>query len=925
MATQTRRDPQGNNPETSVTTYQFDEHGYITQKQLPNGDQYRYTMNSLGRIEQTQVYAFQGASANPQYVLAGQTTYTYQNNGLLLSQQETLDNGEVITTTWTYEGNQKSSEEVVSSGAPTEVALTQWFYNSNYEGLPGTLKEKRVKVAEGQYQSTHYTYNGHGAPVTITLPDGHTITLEYGAAYNGLYPTKVTHNGFGTQLQTRYDYDAQGNITQVTDANGNIEQSEYDQSNRLIKTTNALGHITRYQYDSRGNLIQLISDRTSPNDQLDHITLTYNSRNLLEKIQRQDASGTLVTLSHLTYDSEGNVHSVTNSLNQTSTFAYDVNQRLIQLSNYKNETLNYTLDVWGNQIQQQTKDSSGAVVQIDHSEFDTLGRMSAQIGAQSNEKTQYQYNALGAVTKITDALNRQTNYNYDLVGQLLSEQDADNQTTSYEYNSRGWLEKVTDPRLLVTQYTYNALGQKTQQSSPDSGTTSYTYNPVGQLQTLTDARSVVSNYTYDELNRLKSISYPDSSLNQSFVYDQNTNGLGKLSQITDASGSTDYSYDIWGRLTQVSQQIASQTYSMGYQYDTNNRLTQMTYPSGRVIEYTRDANNEVTGIKSIYNSTEEVILEQKQMMPYGGIKQYLLGNGLLHTQGYDQNYRLTSLQSGSVYSRSQQYNLVDNVIAIMDAHDSTRNQSFDYDLLDRLNDATSVLGNLKYEYDGVGNRTKETKDNSLITLLTYSATANQVDELNGIQSQTVTYDLNGNSTLLHGMTLTYNDANRLSTLVNGAQTANYLYNAYGERTIKIVSGLETQFIYNQNGKVIAEADASGNLIREYVYYQSEPMALIKYGQNAGIYYYHRDHLGTPQRMTDQNQVVVWSADYDAFGQVSLLVETVENPLRFAGQYYDDESGLHYNYHRYYDPSLGRYITSDPIGLNGGLNTYGYVG
>ncbi|WKE66618.1 RHS domain-containing protein [Gallaecimonas kandeliae] len=94
---------------------------------------------------------------------------------------------------------------------------------------------------------------------------------------------------------------------------------------------------------------------------------------------------------------------------------------------------------------------------------------------------------------------------------------------------------------------------------------------------------------------------------------------------------------------------------------------------------------------------------------------------------------------------------------------------------------------------------------------------------------------------------------------------------------------------------------------------------------AGTYYYHNDHLGTPQVMTDDKAAVVWQASYTPFGEANIAVETVTNNLRFPGQYYDQESGLHYNYFRDYDPDLGRYIESDPIGLNGGVNTYGYVG
>lgn len=94
--------------------------------------------------------------------------------------------------------------------------------------------------------------------------------------------------------------------------------------------------------------------------------------------------------------------------------------------------------------------------------------------------------------------------------------------------------------------------------------------------------------------------------------------------------------------------------------------------------------------------------------------------------------------------------------------------------------------------------------------------------------------------------------------------------------------------------------------------------------HSATYYFHNDHLGTPQVLTDVNQAVVWQGDYDPFGKVTETVATVEQNLRFPGQYLDRESGLHYNYFRTYDPTIGRYTQSDPIGLGGGINTYGYA-
>jgi len=112
------------------------------------------------------------------------------------------------------------------------------------------------------------------------------------------------------------------------------------------------------------------------------------------------------------------------------------------------------------------------------------------------------------------------------------------------------------------------------------------------------------------------------------------------------------------------------------------------------------------------------------------------------------------------------------------------------------------------------------------------------------------------------------------------------------------------------------------MIAEYVYVGDQLLAMIKPGESA--YYFHNDHLGTPQVLTDENGNVAWKAVCMPFGGAQILVESVENPFRFPGQYYDQETGLHYNYFRYYNPTSGRYITPDPIGLAGGINLFTYV-
>ncbi|NTZ99063.1 RHS repeat-associated core domain-containing protein, partial [Pseudomonas koreensis] len=161
------------------------------------------------------------------------------------------------------------------------------------------------------------------------------------------------------------------------------------------------------------------------------------------------------------------------------------------------------------------------------------------------------------------------------------------------------------------------------------------------------------------------------------------------------------------------------------------------------------------------------------------------------------------------------------------------------------------------------------------------------------------------------------------------QTASYQYDAFGRRIRKTVDGISTEFFW-QGDHLVAESSKTHH--RSYVYEPGtfRPLALLdgKGPKKACPFYYQLDHLGTPQELTDYSGEIVWSAQYDAYGKVAAITlageDYLDQQLRFQGQYFDAESGLHYNRHRYYDPRLGRYLTPDPIKLAGGLNQYQYV-
>ena len=244
----------------------------------------------------------------------------------------------------------------------------------------------------------------------------------------------------------------------------------------------------------------------------------------------------------------------------------------------------------------------------------------------------------------------------------------------------------------------------------------------------------------------------------------------------------------------------------------------------------------------------------------------------------------------------------------------------------RLN-VTEESSSFDYGYDSNGNRTS-LDDGTSVVAYAYDPFSNRLATVGG---STAVLDAAGNQIGYQNSTRTfsYNDANRLYEVHdNGSLTATYQHNALGQRVSKSVGGADTVFVYDLEGNLIAEHDSTGAMLRDYIRMYGTPVAQVDQGET--FTYLHFDHLGTPRQATDDSQTVVWLWDVDAFG--SLLPDedpdgdsnTTTVNLRFPGQYFDVESGLHYNYYRTYDPATGRYLESDPIGLQSGLNTYGYA-
>jgi RHS repeat-associated protein len=347
----------------------------------------------------------------------------------------------------------------------------------------------------------------------------------------------------------------------------------------------------------------------------------------------------------------------------------------------------------------------------------------------------------------------------------------------------------------------------------------------------------------------------------------------------------------------------------------------MTYPSGREIIYNYSNHQVISVLKDAASLATNI-----QYKPFGGISSLTYGNGIVGATGYDNRYRVTSISAGPVMDLTySQYNANGNITAVNNALDPTRDKSFGYDALDRLTSAASsgIWGSLTWTYDGAGNRLTENGNP-----YNYFTGSNKLSSANGLS---YSFDSNGNTTAEGSRQYVYDQNQRLVLVTDASNTKReYKYNGHGQRVKKVVytqrgkkveNEVTTIFHYNLAGQLIGESDETGAMIAEYVYLNNQPLAKI---EGASTYFYVNDHLATPQKMMDVAGTVVWSADYKPFGEANVNVSTITNNLRFPGQYFDAETGLHYNYFRDYNPVIGRYIEADPIGLTGGINLFAYV-
>ena len=621
------------------------------------------------------------------------------------------------------------------------------------------------------------------------------------------------------------------------------------QCGQVQTVTDELGHVTTFNtYNAYGQPLTI----TDPNGIV--TTLTYDAR------QRLTSRSTAGETTSISYYPTGLVNKVTLPDGSFLQYTYDGAHRLTQITDSLGNHVAYTLDAMGNHTAESVYDPSNALTRTRTQVFNTLSELSQQIGSAGTSAvtTTFGYDSNGNQTSISAPLARNTANQYDALNRLKQITDPGNGVTKFSYDSNDNLTAVVDPRSLTTGYTYDGFGDLIQQTSPDTGITVNTYDSGGNLATSTDARSQTGTYTYDARNRVTQIAYADQTL--TFGYDSGTNGIGHLTSAGDANHSLAWTYDALGRVTGKTQTVgtgaSAVTKSVGYTY-TNGDLTSLLTPSGQTVTYGY-TNGQVTSISVNGNP----LLSQVLYEPFGPVSGWTWANNTNEARIYDEDGNLTTLESAEGFTYA--YDSAFRITGITDTDNSALSQSYGYDALDRLTTATGTGLNETWTYDANGNR--QTQGGATSSTYTVAPASNRLSSISGGLTRTYAYAPSGQTTGYGGLTFTYMDSGRLSSVSNGSTTTTYVLNALGQRVKKSGTSV-TLFVYDESGHLLGEYDGSGNLIEETVWMGDVPVATLQpNGTGVSVYYIHTDHLNTPRRISrPADNVIVWRWDSEPFG------------------------------------------------------------
>lgn len=814
---------------------------------------------------------------------------------------------------------------------------------TNSSGLPMRFtydQDGRISSWTDRNDSTYrYVFDEQGRVIRTEGSEGF---LSGTLAYDDATLTTTVSNSLGHSR--RYEHNEAHRLIRETNPLGHTTHGEWA-SHRLIAVTDPLGHTTRYLYDEHGRIASVIR----PDG---HATTgEYNSLGLPTMVIGPDGATWIQE-----YDERGNRTSVTDPTGATTQFTYNKSGHLTQVTDHFGQTTHIRCDQAG--LPLEITDPLGAVTR---SERDVSGRTVSLTDALGS-RTQQEWTVEGHPARRIAPDGTTESWTYDGEGNCTSHIDSAGACTRFEYSHFGLTAARTEQDGTRYTFVHDTELRPIQVTNGQGMTWRYSYDAAGRLvaETDFDGRSVT--YAYDAADRLTSRT---NALGQTIRYTRDV--LGQTTRKdTDGAVST-YAYDRAGHLVRATGPDADLTQerdaaglllsesvngrTVTHAYDVLGNRISRTTPIGATSSWSYDAAGRVaelaTGGRTIRFDHDPVGRELARHM----------GESLTVASAFDELGRLTQQSvtdnsiGSSVQRRSYAYGHDGNLTHLADQLNGTRD--FDLDAAGRVTTVRASNWAETYAYDAAGNQTEASWPSShpgheATGARTYSGT-----RITGAGSTRYEHDAAGRVTLRQKARLSrkpdtwhyvWDAEDRLTSVItpDGARWR-YAYDPLGRRIAKQrLADDDTvleQTDFTWDGATLCEQTTASVALPEPVtltwdYRDLRPIAQTERLNVAGesqdaidsrFFAIVTDLVGTPTELVDETGSIAWRTRATLWGTTTWASDsTAYTPLRFPGQYFDPETGLHYNHFRHYDPETARYLSPDPLGLAPAPNPVAYV-
>ncbi|WP_190195350.1 RHS repeat-associated core domain-containing protein, partial [Streptomyces minutiscleroticus] len=880
---------------------------------------------------------------------------------------------------WAVERTEDGTPLALASSAGQQVAITV------SDGHVIALSLVRAGEGSADLPLMSYGYQD-GNLVAVTRPSGATTTFVYdncrhvtawidsgGSRYDYAYDDYdrvVAEGGEAGHIQitlayTEPDPETGHRTTTLTTADGRATYYLVDSRCRILASTDPLGHTTRFTYDSRGEVLARI-------DPLGRTTaFTYDEDGRLLAVIRPDASelrterGSLGLSTEFRgpdgsrwlqeFDERGNRTAVTDPAGSTTRYVYDDRGRLTVVTDALGATTTVRCDDAGLPV--EVADPSGGITRLERDALGRTVRVTDPVGgitrlvwdadgnlvrrvAPGGSTEAWAYDGEGNRLTHTDPVGGVSHFEYSHFDLLVARTRPDGVRYEFAYDTDLRLTQVTAPQGLTWSYEHDKAGRIISETDFDGRTLTYRYDAAGQLIAWADALGHVVSYAYDQLGR--TVRKDAAGRVTTYAYDR----AGRLQQAVGPDGEVAYVYDRRGRIkTELLDGRA-----MNYAYDALGRRVRRTTPTGAVTVYGYDA---VGRAARMIVSGREVTFTHDMA---GRELERVFGGALTLASAWDEAGRLSAqhLTAGErpLGRRRYSYRADGHLAALSDTGAGSR--TFDLDATGRVTAVHAQDWTEHYAYDAAGNQTEASwpashPGHEATGPRAYTGTT--VTRAGAVRFE---HDALGRVVLRQKTRLSrkpdtwryeWDAENRLTSVVTPDGTRwRYLYDPLGRRTAKqrlsdngerIAE--ETRFTWD--GRTLCEQTVHTPDLPHVIAFTWDHRGLVPLSQTERLltpdtrqeeidrrfFAVVTDLIGTPTELVDESGEIAWRARSTLWGTTAWpRSSTAYTPLRFPGQYYDPETGLHYNLFRHYDPATGRYATPDPLGLGPAPNPVAYV-